>query len=570
MASRKDWAQYYRERFGWSIIPVGEDKRPLIKSWKEYQKIVATKEQIDRWWTMWPDANMAVITGQISGISVIDIDCYKMAGTLDYVKALFWDNVSEATDIAPWQECLIAITPRGGFHWFFNYNSDLTSRMVAPNVDVKSDGGYVLIAPSECNNNRYRWIRPPWTEDKEIRGIWSKATPFSLMAETTEVGQTLPDLPVTESPTTAPEGDRGDVTPLWANRLISFEQGGRDETLFHIANTLILGGMPVQNVELVINNLAEGCNPPFKGAGEKIISALQRGQDRLRPLAQEIRDWLSDIEGVFTSRQIDAELRIVSKGDKRNRRQILNRLKEDGLIEQFQIAGKYRKVTSSLSPMNFMNAAPTTRYDAMKFPLGEHELFLPMEKNIIIVTGSPDAGKTAWLMDFLRLNQDLFDIDYFCSDMGELELKSRLEKFPTMSLEDWKFNAYEQESDFHDVIKPNGVSVVDFLEMHDNFYLVAQKIYQIWDKLDKGLCIIALQKNPNTMTPLGGQRAMEKARMVVNLDFVEKGRHKALFSKCKNWRTPENPRGLSRRFWIQDGCQFVFIDPLWEREEEDD
>jgi hypothetical protein len=138
-----------------------------------------------------------------------------------------------------------------------------------------------------------------------------------------------------------------------------------------------------------------------------------------------------------------------------------------------------------------------------------------------------------------------------------------------MGLGDWKFNAYEQEADFHDVINPNGVSVVDFLEMHENFYLVAQKIYQIWNRLEKGLCIVALQKNPNAMTPLGGQRAMEKARMVVGLDFIEKGRHKATFTKCKNWRTPENPRGLERRFWIQDGCQFVFIDPQWERAEDE-
>ena len=170
MPTRKDWANYYRDKFGWSIIPVGENKRPLITSWKEYQKRIATKEEIDGWWDQWPDANMAVITGQISGISVIDIDCYKMAGTLDYVKSLFWDHVSESTDIAPWQECLVAISPRGGFHWFFNYNHDLVSRAVAPNVDVKSDGGYVLIAPSECGGNRYRWIRPPWNEDKEIRG----------------------------------------------------------------------------------------------------------------------------------------------------------------------------------------------------------------------------------------------------------------------------------------------------------------------------------------------------------------------------------------------------------------
>ena len=262
---------------------------------------------------------------------------------------------------------------------------------------------------------------------------------------------------------------------------------------------------------------------------------MQRGEDRLRPLAQEIRDWLADVTGIFTSGQIDGELRITSKADKRNRRQILNRMKNDGLIEQWQVAGKYRKVTTSLVPMDFKTAEPTTRYSKVLFPLGEERLFLPMEKNVVIVTGSPDAGKTGWLLEFMRLNQDLFEIDYFCSDMGDLELKDRLTQFPTMKLTDWKINAFELAHDFHDVIQPNGVSVIDFLELHDNFYLVAQKIKQIWNKLDKGLVVLALQKNHGVKTPLGGNRAMEKARMVLALDHRKGGMTRAEFLKCKNW-----------------------------------
>lgn len=287
-------------------------------------------------------------------------------------------------------------------------------------------------------------------------------------------------------------------------------------------------------------------------------------------MAQEIRSWLDDIQGVFTTRQLDSELRISTKGDKRNRRKIISRLKDDGVIEGFQTAGKYRKIVTQVAPMNFKTAEPTTRYSDMAFPLTEHQLFLPMEKNIIIVTGAPDAGKTAWILDYMRLNQGAFDIDYYVSDMGELELKSRLSKFPCIKLEDWTINAYEQEDNFHDVINPNGVSVIDFMEMHDNFYLVARKIWQIWNKLEKGLCVIALQKNPGVQNPLGGQRAMEKARMVIALDRIKDGKRRAKFLKCKNWRTPEDPRGMYKDFYIVDGCQFAGVDPQWLREEEDD
>jgi hypothetical protein len=355
-----------------------------------------------------------------------------------------------------------------------------------------------------------------------------------------------------------------------SQRPASFKEGGRDESLFHVANTLILGGMPLANVEITIGQLAESCDPPFKDGAAKVLSALERGEDRLRPLAQEIRQWVDEVEGIFTSQQVDSELRIRTKQDKTNRRQILNRMKEEGIIEQYQVAGKYRKITRELATIDFLNAEATSRYAQLRFPLGEEQLFLAMEKNIIIVAGTPDAGKTAWLMEFIRLNQELFDCHYFSSEMGGLEFKSRLENFPTMQLEDWKFKAYEKESDFHDSIRPNSVNVIDFLEMHDNFYLVGQKIKQIWDRLDKGICIIALQKNPGNDNPLGGTRAKEKARLVVNLDHMKGGMTRAMITKGKNWRTPENPRGMYKEFWIVGGCQFSGPDPMWQREETED
>jgi len=590
MPTRGEWAEFYRKNFGWSIIPVGNDKKPLIK-WKEYRKRVPTQQEIIDWWAEHPDANLAVVCGSVSGISVIDIDSYKGVDTAEYVMSIFWDAVKDSSDEpAPWMGCVKASTPRGGEHWFFEYNPDLVSRSVMPNVDIKSDGGYVLISPSINKDGPYKWLRAPFITKAEKRAgltgdiygmaefpevyhsLWSKDSPFSPTAGATNTLPEIPERDVTpgEKPL-LPQEKEGchTATNPRTNRIISFEEGGRDETLFHIANTLVLGGMPIQNVESTISRLAETCTPPFPDGAAKVLSALERGEDRLRPLAQEIRQWVEEVEGIFTSNQVDSELRIRTKTDKGNRRQILNRMKEEGIIEQHQVAGKYRKITRELATIDFRNAEATTRYAQLRFPLGEEQLFLAMEKNVIIVAGTPDAGKTAWLMEFVRLNQDLFDCHYFSSEMGALEFKSRLENFPTIKLDEWKFKAYEKESDFHDSIRPNSVNVIDFLEMHDNFYLVGQKIKQIWDKLDKGLCVIALQKNPGNDNPLGGTRAKEKARLVINLDHMKGGMTKATITKGKNWRTPENPRGMYKEFWITGGCQFTGPDPMWQREEVD-
>ena len=45
MPTLGEWAQFYQKNFGWSIIPVGNDKKPLIK-WKEYRSRVATQDEI--------------------------------------------------------------------------------------------------------------------------------------------------------------------------------------------------------------------------------------------------------------------------------------------------------------------------------------------------------------------------------------------------------------------------------------------------------------------------------------------------------------------------------------------
>ena len=42
--------------------------------WSEFQKRKATPEEIKEWWKKWPDANVAIVTGEISKVSVVDID----------------------------------------------------------------------------------------------------------------------------------------------------------------------------------------------------------------------------------------------------------------------------------------------------------------------------------------------------------------------------------------------------------------------------------------------------------------------------------------------------------------
>jgi hypothetical protein len=58
---------------GYSVISVSltpeRFKQPLIQ-WKEFQDRLASPEEIQRWFTACPDAGIALVTGQLSGVSV--------------------------------------------------------------------------------------------------------------------------------------------------------------------------------------------------------------------------------------------------------------------------------------------------------------------------------------------------------------------------------------------------------------------------------------------------------------------------------------------------------------------
>ena len=56
---------------GYSVIPVRGDKKPFI-SWTEHQKRRATAEDIQEWAAKYPGASVGIVTGEISGILVID------------------------------------------------------------------------------------------------------------------------------------------------------------------------------------------------------------------------------------------------------------------------------------------------------------------------------------------------------------------------------------------------------------------------------------------------------------------------------------------------------------------
>jgi hypothetical protein len=71
--ARAEAAKRYLAR-GWSILLLRpRDKRPLIP-WTHLQIRRPSREDVAEWFRRWPDANIGVVSGEISNLIVLDVD----------------------------------------------------------------------------------------------------------------------------------------------------------------------------------------------------------------------------------------------------------------------------------------------------------------------------------------------------------------------------------------------------------------------------------------------------------------------------------------------------------------
>jgi len=523
------YALHYAEKHQFSIIPVRPDKKPYIK-WETFQERLPSEQEIKEWFGKWPDAMIGIVTGKISDLAVIDVDTEEGREAIqEYIP----DSI-----LFP-----IAETPRGGQHLYFRCPDPPLSnnaRLIS-GCDLRCEGGFIIAPPSINGTGKaYKWHK-----DLSIDDVPPAPLPSAYIVFIDSF---------------AFKGGIGDAVNNYAklrkatdNYEIYYQQGQRDETLFHVANSLIRGGMEEGLARKTLSMLASQCDPPFslKDTQVKIDSALKRIERKQRSISEEVREWVKATQGYFLTTETHAELRITTAEDKKACYSTLLRMCEAGEIEKHgDKRGCFRVVDHSCEDIDFLSV--TGKPLDIHFPFAIESLVKILPKNIIVIAGEPNAGKTAFLLNTAERNMDRHEVGYFSSEMGALELQDRLKKFDR-PLSSWKVNFKERSSNFADVIKPDGINIIDFLEVHDEFYKIGLYIREIYDKLKKGIAIIAIQKNRGNEYGLGGGRGLEKARLYLSM---EQGKVKII--KAKNWADSEkNPNGLELEFKLVKGCHFI-------------
>jgi len=214
-----------------------------------------------------------------------------------------------------------------------------------------------------------------------------------------------------------------------------------------------------------------------------------------------VERWVSLMSGVFSLRDLRQEYGIEEDENKAYLRVVMGRLAEQGIVVPLGKDGTYRKIDSERKPMDWQGADPKKTIP-LKFPFGLGALFKIYRKSIVIVAGSKQVGKTAFLYNFIKLNMhNTLGVDLYNSETGAEQMKERFMPFDIP--EPAPFNVYEQYDNFADVIDPDRISVIDYLDLNSEVYLVGEEIDRIFRKTNC-VAVIGIQKPPPTVTYVKG------------------------------------------------------------------
>jgi hypothetical protein len=222
---------------GWSVIPLRrQEKRPAVR-WQEIQQRRPTEAELARWFARWPDANLGIVTGAVSGLVVLDVD--PKHGGDDSLAAL-----ERAHGRLP--ETCEALTGGGGRHLYFAHPGGVVHNRaaLAPGIDLRGDGGYVVAPPSLHPSGRdYVW----------------------------EVSRDPDEVPPAPMPrwllqlATGP-GERGGHPLTHWRRLVreGVAEGARNSSIASLTGHLLWHGVdPEVALDLLLCWNAERCRPPL-------------------------------------------------------------------------------------------------------------------------------------------------------------------------------------------------------------------------------------------------------------------------------------------------------------------
>jgi Bifunctional DNA primase/polymerase, N-terminal/Primase C terminal 1 (PriCT-1) len=253
---------------GKPVFPCREDKRPYTRN--GFHDATTDRSKITAFWKRYPGAKIGMPTGDASGILVIDTD-------VDESKEL--EGEADLRQLErEYQELprtRTIKTPRGGRHRYFRAPVGTRSRRIAAAVELKANGQYVIVPPSDG----YKVV-----DNSPI----ADAPDWLLEALRDEPRK--PSGPVRSRP-----GLPGIGEPI--------PEGSRNRTLFFEALDLKDEGLHRDNVlATTLKANEERCQPPLPETEvEKIVKSAMRYPVRSGKASPEVTEFCDLLEDMWWS-----------------------------------------------------------------------------------------------------------------------------------------------------------------------------------------------------------------------------------------------------------------------------
>ncbi|TET32867.1 MAG: DUF3987 domain-containing protein [Planctomycetota bacterium] len=239
-------------------------------------------EQIETWWRQRPDANIGITT---TGLVVIDVDGADnpwLAGDPDM-----------CADLA---QGALSFTPGGGRHHIFRQpeskNWGNTSGKLAPKIDTRGNGGYIIVPPSVIDDKAYTWAET-YELDESPEQL---PEPPAWLAELLDNGPHLCSQRPRDAPTVAPCSPQGEDSAATGNIIPS---GQRNATLARLAGAMRRVGMGYAEIRAALAQTnADRCKPPMSMREvDKISASICRYEPDQVSVAVAENHWAQDFQG---------------------------------------------------------------------------------------------------------------------------------------------------------------------------------------------------------------------------------------------------------------------------------
>jgi hypothetical protein len=449
---------------GFSLTPVApngsgvNEKHCIETAWTS----LSHKDKLE--WQSWLDVglNIAVRTGEISNLTIVDIDHKDISEEIKKLAGNTW-----------------VLESGRGFHFYYHYDADLPkTRINKLDIDIENTGGACMVPPSITENKGRKYIN-----DNPIIDIPPKFKEFLLA----NIGRV--DKPKSNELEFIID-DESYSCPLLK------EGEGRNQFLFHYGSILSkkFSSQQVEDALSVFNKIA--CTPPLQYREIKtLIGSINKYRKfDEKGLADEILAYITDVkEATYKNveRVIFGDARLNAE-DKKRIDKIIAHLKRQDLIQErgrLLIPVQRMKLTTTLINVSVPLPFKLPYFNELgKFNMGD----------IILIGAGNKIGKTGIAMNIIQqLVEQKVDMPKILISLEPGSRHTEVALQLGLVEGDYEYNAEHYDPTEVELCN-NAITIIDWLNPKD--FADTNNIFEHFTKQitkHKGLLIIFAQlKDP--------------------------------------------------------------------------